>query len=93
MTATMVERSPALLPGRETLLEGCILAPSRLIDEKPAEQSRARPGGGAKPGVAAYRAKYRAAPCADRRAGQSTLLGRCHVGAGGGRQCDGRKQH
>jgi hypothetical protein len=92
MTATMIGRSPALLSGRETLLEGRILAPSRLIDEKPAEQSCACPGGGAKPGVAADRANYRAAACADRCAGHSTLLGWCHVGASSGRQCNGHEQ-
>jgi len=88
----MIGHSPALLSGCETLLEGCILSLPGAIDEKPAEQSRACPGGGAKPGVAADRSGDGANAGTRSGAGQSTLLGRCHVGAGGGRQCDGRKQ-
>ena len=83
---------PPLLSGGNTLLEGCILGLPGAIDEKPAEQPRARPGGRSETGVPADRAKNRADAGADGGAGQRPLLGRRHIGAGRKRQNDGRKQ-
>jgi hypothetical protein len=85
-------RSPALLSGREPLLEGCILSLPGPINQKPAEQPRARPGGGPETSVPADRANYRAAAGADSRAGQRALLGWGHIGTSDDRQSDGREQ-
>jgi hypothetical protein len=92
MTATITDRLPTLLSGGETLLEGGILSLPGAINQKPADQTRAGSGNGSEPGVAADRTKYRAAACADRRAGHRALLGWCHIGASSGRQCNGREQ-
>jgi hypothetical protein len=63
-----------------------------LIEEKPAEQARSGPGSRSEPGIAADRAKYRAAAGANGRAGQRALLRRGHIGASGDRQSEGREQ-
>jgi hypothetical protein len=70
------------LSSRETLPEGVVLSLPGPLDEKPSEQPRARPGGRTEAGVPADRANYRAAACADRRAGQRALLCWGHIGAG-----------
>jgi hypothetical protein len=80
------------LSGRKTLLESGILGLSGSIYQKPTEQTGTRPGGRTEPGIAAYSANYRAAACADCRAGQCTLLGRGHIGAGSKRPSDAREQ-
>ena len=82
----------ALSSGRDALLEGPILGLLGLIEEKPAEQARSGPGSRSEPGIAADRAKYRAAAGADGRAGQRALLSRGHIGASGDRQSEGREQ-
>ena len=84
--------SPALLAGREALLEGTVLGLSRPINEKPAEQARARSGGRTEPGVPANRASD--GPDAGTRsgAGNRALLGWGHIGASNERHSDGRKQ-
>src|SRR6516165_3005526 len=79
----------ALSSGRDALLEGPILGLLGLIEEKPAEQARSGPGSRSEPGIAADRAKYRAAAG---RAGQRALLSRGHIGASGDRQSEGREQ-
>jgi hypothetical protein len=80
------------LSGGKTLLEGLVLGLPGPIDEKPADQPRARPSGCTEPGIAADRAKYRATTRADGRAGQRALLGRRHIGASRKRHSDGREQ-
>ena len=82
----------SLSSGRDALLEGSILGLPGLIEEKPAEQARSRPGSRTEPRVPADRAKYRAAAGADGRAGQRALLGRGHVGTSTNRQSNGREQ-
>jgi hypothetical protein len=81
----------SLSSGRDALLEGSILGLPGLIEEKPAEQARSRPGSRTEPRVPTDRAKYGAAAGADGRAGQRALLGRGHIGASGDRQSDGRE--
>jgi hypothetical protein len=49
-------RSPTLLSGRETVLEGPILGLPGLIEEKPAEQAGSGASGGTEPRVPADRA-------------------------------------
>jgi hypothetical protein len=78
--------------GRDALLEGSILGLPGLIEEKPAEQARSRPGSRTEPSVPTDRAKYGAAAGADGRAAQRALLGRGHVGTSSDRQSDGREQ-
>jgi len=85
-----VGRSPTLLPGRETLLEGPLLGLPGLIEEKPAKQAGARPGGGSESGIPANRPRYGPNAGTRRGAGQRALLGWGHVGTGGDRQSDGR---
>jgi hypothetical protein len=80
------------LSGHEALLEGCILGLPGPIDEKPAEESRTRARGGTETGVPADRANYRAAACADRRAGQRPLLGWGHICASSHRHNHSRDQ-
>jgi hypothetical protein len=84
--------SPALLAGREALLEGTVLGLSRPINEKPAEQAGARSGGRTEPGVPANRASD--GPDAGTRsgAGNRALLGWGHIRASNKRHSDGRKQ-
>ena len=82
----------SLSSGRDALLEGSILGLPGLIEEKPAEQARSRPGSRTEPRVPTDRAKYGAAAGADGRAGHRALLGRGHVGASRDRQSDGREQ-
>jgi hypothetical protein len=82
----------SLSSGRDALLEGSILGLPGLIEEKPAEQARSRPGSRTEPRVSTDRAKYGAAAGADGRAGQRALLGRGHVGTSTNRQSNGREQ-
>jgi hypothetical protein len=80
-----VGRSPTLLPGRETLLEGPVLGLPGLIEEKPAKQASARPSGGSKSGIPANGTRDGADAGARSGAGQRALLGWGHVGTGGER--------
>jgi hypothetical protein len=82
---------PSLLSGREPLLEGLVLGLAGSIDEKPAEQPRARSGGRTEPGVPANRASD--GPDAGTRsgAGNRALLGWGHIRASNERHSDGRK--
>jgi hypothetical protein len=80
----------SLSSGRDALLEGSILGLPGLIEEKPAEQARSRPGSRAESRVPTDRAKYGAAAGADGRSGQRALLGRGHVGTSTDRESSGR---
>jgi hypothetical protein len=82
----------SLSSSRDALLEGSILGLPGLIEEEPPEQAGSCASGGTEPGIAADRAKYRAAAGADGRTGQRALLGRGHVGTSRDRQSDGREQ-
>jgi hypothetical protein len=82
-----------LLSGCETLPEGLVLGLPGSVDEKPAQQPCARPGGCTEPGIPADGANYGAAARADGRTRQRALLRRRHVGAGGKRHNHGREQH
>jgi hypothetical protein len=75
-------RSPVLLSTRETLPECLVLSLAGSIDEKSAEQSRARPGGRTEPGIPANGPGNGADPGTRSGASQCALLGWGHIGAG-----------
>ena len=78
-------RSTTAPAGRISLLEGCVLGASRLIDKQPADEASAGTDPRTEPGIAADSAKNGAHPGAGGRAGQRALLGWSHVGAGNDR--------
>jgi hypothetical protein len=81
-----------LLPSGDTLLKRPVLGLHGAIDEKSAEQPRARARGSSEPGVPADRAYDCAAAGADGRTGQRALLGGGHIGAGSYRQNGDQEQ-
>jgi hypothetical protein len=80
------------LAGREALLVGCVLGLPGSINEKPANQPSARPGGRTEPGIPADGAKNSADAGARSSAGKRALLRRGHIGASNERHSDGREQ-
>jgi hypothetical protein len=83
-------RSPTLLPGRETLLEGPVLGLPGLIEEKPADEAGSRPSSRTEPGVPADRAGDGTNAGTRGGACDRALLGWSHIGASGDRQSEGR---
>jgi hypothetical protein len=73
-------------------LEGPVLGLPGSINEQPADQPGARPGGRTEPGIPADGAKNSAGAGARSSTGQRALLRRGHIGASYKRQSDGREQ-
>jgi hypothetical protein len=92
VTAAAVRALPPLSSGRDALLEGPVLGLPGPINEKPADQPCARPGGRTEPGIPADGAKDRADAGARSGASKRALLGRGHIGASSERHSDGREQ-